>query len=353
VKEGYYTPKNSVKLASFAFVEYTARSLKLQMTFEDPLTVTQYLEDPDKIQIVFLNHIVFFDQYGLSIDKLTTLEGVLPPMLSLDDGMFMLFAENKEAMESSAGAFVSGSIAMNFLLAVSLNQLFSAINSLQFMMLLALVNVSMPANASMFFTFVLKIAEFDVLPMEELYGTMTEQEEDPLYSNFLLLDLETKLFLFNIGSLIVLFALWPLLALLHCPIVTLVKCKSCKKRVDTFSRVVFWQKPIIVLTEAYTILCISVLVNLKALDFKDPFSSISSALTLLFAVVLVVYPVHSLVYLQWNFNKLGDETKLERVGEWYKDLNFTQRSALLEPTAFLVRRILIALTVIMSRSLIF
>ena len=99
VKEGYYTPKDSVKLASFTFVEYTTRSLKLQMVFEDPLTVTRYLEDPDKIQIVFLNHIVFFDQYGLSIDALTTLEAVLPPMLSLDDGMFMLFAENKEAME--------------------------------------------------------------------------------------------------------------------------------------------------------------------------------------------------------------------------------------------------------------
>lgn len=78
----------------------------------------------------------------------------------------------------------------------------------------------MPANTTIFFGFMMKIAEFDIIPMEKIYdsiGLSRHSDEDnyePLYPNFEMIGLETTLFIYNVGSMILVILLYPVLVLI-------------------------------------------------------------------------------------------------------------------------------------------
>ena len=60
---------------------------------------------------------------------------------------------------------------MNLILQGSLQQLLAALKKLQIMVHTMLINVTIPANASIFFGFLLNILAFDVIPLDDTFDS--------------------------------------------------------------------------------------------------------------------------------------------------------------------------------------
>jgi hypothetical protein len=63
---------------------------------------------------------------------------------------------------------VAGNFAANLILSGSLSLLWGMINALQIIAHLPLLMVMMPANASNFYTFIINIANFNIVPTEKI-----------------------------------------------------------------------------------------------------------------------------------------------------------------------------------------
>jgi UDP-N-acetylmuramyl pentapeptide phosphotransferase/UDP-N-acetylglucosamine-1-phosphate transferase len=121
----------------------------------------------------------------------------------------------------------------------------------------------------------MKIAEFDVIPMENIYewiGLSRHSDEDnqePLYPNFEMIGLETTLFIYNVGSMLLVILLYPLLILISI-IDSRLRCKRRNSKLSNkFSKFVFWNQPIVTMQEAYLMLALSCLINLHYLKWDN------------------------------------------------------------------------------------
>jgi len=102
----------------------------------------------------------------------------------------------------AAGGAVLSYVVINIILQGSLQQLFQSIKKLQIVVHMSLVNVSMPGNASIFFSYLLQIVAFDVIPTDNAYDAVFGFEESqPVSTNFELTGYESVYFIRNMGSM--------------------------------------------------------------------------------------------------------------------------------------------------------
>lgn len=74
---------------------------------------------------------------------------------------------------------------VNVALAASLNQLWSMINTQQLIVMMPLFNISMPANAAVFFRHIMEIAAFDFVDFGDIiHETFEIEETEPIDVNF-------------------------------------------------------------------------------------------------------------------------------------------------------------------------
>ena len=69
---------------------------------------------------------------------------------------------------TSLKSFMIGNFALNLLLSASLQQIWGMINVLQIIVNLPLFAVTFPPNARVFFSIIISLSEFDVLPASDL-----------------------------------------------------------------------------------------------------------------------------------------------------------------------------------------
>ena len=85
----------------------------------------------------------------------------------------------------SSKAFMISSFVFNLLLSVSLNQLWALINTQQLIVLMPLFNISIPANAGMFFNQIMEIAAFDIIETGDYLDSALDLErKEPNNPNF-------------------------------------------------------------------------------------------------------------------------------------------------------------------------
>ena len=80
-----------------------------------------------------------------------------------------LVVDATDSATSFSTVAMAGNTVVNLLMSAALNQLFSMVEAQQIIILMALFNIRMPANAAMFFGFMMQIASFDFIPMDLLY----------------------------------------------------------------------------------------------------------------------------------------------------------------------------------------
>lgn len=116
----------------------------------------------------------------------------------------------------------------------------------------------------MFFSFVMQIVAFDIVPTDDFYNDeLGEVESDPINENFAEIGFEGGLFLYNLGSMILTFLIYPLFIVITW---LLGKCKRIKKVhkwAEDTKKGLFWSEPIVTITEAYSVLAMCTFINLN------------------------------------------------------------------------------------------
>jgi len=220
---------------------------------------------------------------------------------------------------------MTSSLLLNILLAASLQTLLTMVNTIQLVELISMFNLQMPANVGAFFSFVCQIAEFDVLdtsPFYDQYIGESPSGDQPLYSNFEMIGLNSELFLYNIGSMILIISVYPVFVLLSALFKSVCRCRRFSKFQHKLSIFLFWNKPIVTLMEAYCMLCLCCLINMTQISFDSTINKLSSGLTIAFLTIIVLMPFAAALFLHRRFGKLGDGHYLSRFGSLYSELSY-------------------------------
>ena len=180
---------------------------------------------------------------------------------------------------------------------------------------MAMMNAQIPANASIFYGILMQIIEFDIVDMGNLFydkwfSIDSEEVLQPLYPSFELIGLESTLFLYNIGTMMLILASFPVLMLAYIVAKLFMPCQIFKALHSKLSSDLFWNLPLLSLLETYYMLVLCCAINLAA-GFQGSLEAekISIVFTLFFVLFVVVFPISVTVLLCWHYPKKL-ETKL-------------------------------------------
>jgi len=244
-------------------------------------------------------------------------ERELPAQLSKSDREVQ---ESIEKFVASVKALMAGSFLLTLLISASLNQLLSMVHTQQLIVMFPLFNVTLPANAGMFFSQMMTVAAFEFIDTKPFLNRVLQlPHTDPLNSNFEAIGLESKYFLHNLGTV----ALAYVLFLVSVALSTL--CRQCPSRETKYfgemrHRELFWGSMIKLTTESYSILTISCVINLRFLQWDAVNTSAMSLLTIVVTLLLVAYPFYYNWLLVKNFERLKFKQFWYKYSAFYSDL---------------------------------
>ena len=118
--------------------------------------------------------------------------------------------------------------------------------------------------------------------------------------------------------------------------------KKCVDRISKSYNVMFWNVYIRFGLEAYLELCLSSLLRFKNFTFDTNSEKFHSIFATVIFVGVVAYLALSIFFLQWRYPKLDTQAARNCYGDLYLGLKTRERTAILSPFIFLLRRILFA-----------
>ena len=247
---------------------------------------------------------------------------------------------------------MAGNFIMNLVLSAGLNQMLSMVETQQILLVPPLFMLAIPAAVATFFKFVMEIAAFDLIPTELLFEKAFGwvDTSDSVNVNFEAEGFGSHLFLFNIGSILIILILWiPALCLhIFCKCFIQFFCcgdqeKCLRDRRQKLKDFVFWTHPIITLYESYVIICLCTFINMNYVKRETPQESFSYGLAYMFYVICVSFPLITILYLCKNYNRLQLKRVRGSCGVIYRNLNLRKgRIVLVQPFWFLLRRFILA-----------
>ena len=228
-------------------------------------------------------------------------------------------------------------------LSISLNHLFSLIDTYQILVLMSLFDLLMPGNARAFFAELKAIASFELFDtnpyLDRQFGLAPS---DPLNSSFEAGGFESAYFLHNLGTLPFAFVLY-IIAVGFSFALSASQYPQVQLFGEILKKKLMWGTIIRIIFESFWILAVSSMINLKRLDWSTAYSGSMSLLSLLVPFLLVGFIVGYALY----FKKKFSESKRTPHSEFYKNLDLRKgREVLLQPFWFLVRRLILAMAVV-------
>ena len=124
-------------------------------------------------------------------------------------------------------------------------------------------NVKLPANAAMFFGFIMTIASFDLLPTDTFYNEYfpSMAPTTAINANFQAIGFNSMYFNYNIGSLIISFLAFPVLALVTLILKPLRRFKCCNWLYLQIAGRIYWNSTIKTISSSYTVIVMCVCIN--------------------------------------------------------------------------------------------
>ena len=195
---------------------------------------------------------------------------------------------------------------INILIAASLQQLWSMINTQQLIVMMPLFKITMPANAGIFFAHMMSIAAFDFYDFTDIiHDNFGIEPTEPLDANFEALGFESQYFLVNMGSMAAFYLFF--FTLVFVSLVLTMCCGRCR-RVEKvrkrLNRNVYWGHLITLMNESYSILIVCVLINIQTISFETTGQSVMSVLCVAFLIFSVIVPLFFTVRLYQNYERL-------------------------------------------------
>jgi hypothetical protein len=124
-------------------------------------------------------------------------------------------------------------------------------------------NIKLPANAAMFFGFIMTIASFDLLPTDTFYNQYfaSMAPTTAINENFQAIGFSSMYFNYNIGSMIISFLAFPVLALVSLIIKPLRRFKCCDWLYLQITGRIYWNSTIKTISSSYTVIVMCVCIN--------------------------------------------------------------------------------------------
>ena len=185
-----------------------------------------------------------------------------------------------------------------------------------------LFQISMPANAAVFFSHIMSIAAFDFFELDgiihELFGI---ESTEPVDNSFNSVGLESQYFMVNLGTMTLFFLVYLALIALS-PILACCGRYSLywKRKSDRLNKRLFWDSFLTLMNETYMIVIVSVLLNIKIFSTESKGLATMSILCTLMLLIFTVGPVLIICKLYRNFDQLDNRGWRERYGAFYNDL---------------------------------
>jgi hypothetical protein len=123
--------------------------------------------------------------------------------------------------------------------------------------------IRLPANAAMFFGFIMTIASFDLLPTDAFYNEYfpSMAPTTAINANFQAIGFSSMYFNYNIGSMIISFLAFPVLALTTLILKPLRKFKCCNWLYLQIASRIYWNTTIKTISQSYTVIVMCVVIN--------------------------------------------------------------------------------------------
>ena len=119
-------------------------------------------------------------------------------------------------------------------------------------------------------------------------------------------------------------------------------CRGCKWCLAAIIGAIFMNTYIRFFLESYLELCLSCMLRLEMLIFGAASTSFHSSLSIVLLALLFIFPAFTGTYMMCRKDKVGSEWFQKRFGELVLGLKIKERTALLHPVLFMVRRLVYA-----------
>ncbi|TNV84750.1 hypothetical protein FGO68_gene5840 [Halteria grandinella] len=360
-------PANDLNF-TWACLGFTTRELKFQIYFRRPKAIS--FKRQDIIQVDFkLNERFIENSTGLAIRQYYRAEA----NLTAQKGIRAANSLNDMGEQASATlkTVMLGNLALNILMAASLQYLWGMINVLQIIVHLPLLNLIFPDMTKFVFSLIVEISQFDILPMSFLQTNVLTFDDDSTNldeKNFNDLGYESTVAIQNMGSLFyyILFIGLTIVIIISIRILkgryimqeidALTRNFSLKKIYDVVSKIIFFNLLIRFLLEGYLQFAIdSLLQQSHVSEFqniclqlswetsKHRFSALFSILLLAISVTSPLVIVILLLCLQ---RRLNNPTIFRRMGSLYEGLRTRLKLALIFNAIFVIRRLAFACIIV-------
>ena len=214
---------------------------------------------------------------------------------------------------------------------------------------LLLTRVKIPANAALYFSSLLDLANYDLINTEPfLRKWLKLVEEEELDASFQSLGYDSVYFVINIGSLL-LVAVYLLLKLLFVCLAKNVEIEWVQKKRVAWRKQLLWNEMLLYIEESLVVFSLCFFLQLQHISFSSGGKAFSTLLALTFGGVLAAFPFITLGLLIKHRHNLKTQECKQRFGSVYEDLNFKlgpSMASLLEPFASQIRVILMMTTMV-------
>lgn len=211
----------------------------------------------------------------------------------------------------------------------------------------------MPSNAKLFFSTLVSVASFDLLPSETFSEIMFSfSPSEPEGDSFKDMGFETRSTILNIGSLFyyILFYLILVALLVIIKGLLLVCPGNWLGRVyEVMGKKLLYGPILRLITEGYIDLSISVLIQVKALDVIDTSDLVDVAFAVVSLSVALAMPLFAGCLLSRNRARLTDEAFSSKYDSLYEGFNMQRPLAMAYIPFFYLRRLIFALSAVHLR----
>ena len=205
-------------------------------------------------------------------------------------------------------------MALNFLLAYSLNTLWGMLNGIQLISHLPIYRLKVPANAEYFFEFMIQVATFDPLPIDAIWAVFTLPARDPYSDSFASSGYSYLFAVENFGSATVAIHLCAIAGVI-CLILPRISTSLTTSIVQhskftKFRNGIFFGGSLRFLFEGYLQMAVAICIGFLTLEWNsDSNSSVSycNCFAILIGVVLAGLPVYIIVHYFKNAHRLDEE----------------------------------------------
>ncbi|CDW74924.1 UNKNOWN [Stylonychia lemnae] len=254
-KEEYsLTPKNRyleiIQVTSdknWNITDFVSNSLTIQINFEKPLDISsqrvsqlfQVFQGYDNLDVKFSERYFFVSQdKKKTVSENYEISREIPPQLPNDGNLNLLIIQAATkalvALASTASSAVTGAITSNIFLSLvmglSLKKLWMLIQTLQIIVHLPLLSITLPANAALCFKSIVDISNMNIIPKEYIQAVLSTASEQN--SN-------------NLGMLFFILVFSVILGLVTILIRLLSRKYQIRRLVFAFSIVYFGDQPLL------------------------------------------------------------------------------------------------------------